>query len=272
MKLEVSTIVPSPCSLSTYHSMASLLGILLEFWCRLRPAKGHIKRFLRRWASLLALLVRKISKWRFLCSSKLGMTRNPKPAELSFPSDIAGSSSASGGSVCSGRIGGYVVAASAVPASANQPLGRECADPQSNPTPLTPTLATFPVHPHLPLDPSPANETVGTSHANHSSGSLSIESDRLSVIHQSSPAPVQIDRPSRDPRASYHQFGPGPGASRERCRSSRSPSPKPSPSNMAQPPNLDMAPIGTDTDAYADRVIHHTIGLQGLADLPSSSF
>lgn len=254
--------------------MASLLGILLEFLCRLRPAKDRIKRFLRRWTSLLAFLVRKISKWRFLCSSKLGTIRNPKPAESSFYSDRAGSSSVSGDSIRTGRISGYVAVASTVPASANQPLGRECADPQSDPTPLIPTLATpSPVHPHGALDPSPANKTVGSGNADHSSGSPGIEIDRPSVIHRPLPAPVQDDRPSRDQVGP----GPGPGASREGGRSSRPPSPEPF-LITAQPPNListnpqenteEPMPMDTSKQSSLDNVLFR---LEGSSIQPINS-
>jgi len=258
--------------------MASLLRILLEILRRLRLAKDHIKRFPRRWVSLFASLVRKMSEWRFLWPGKPGTIRNPKPAEPSFPGDRAGSSSVSGGSVCTGGIGGYVVAASTVPASANQPVGRGGAELQSDTTPLTSTLATLPVDPTWASGPSMTNRTVGSSDANHSSGSLSSHSrasDGLSLRSISSTslrASVQNDWPSQDPRATFRQFGPGPGASRSRSRrrSSRSPSPQP-PQNTAQPANLDIASTGAHTYAPADGAINPTIGLQGLTDLPSSS-
>ena len=172
--------------------MASLLGILLQFLCRLCPAKYHIKRFLKRWTSLLAFLVRKISKWRFLCSTKLGTIRNPKPAELPFHGDRAGSSSVSGDSIRTVRIGGYVVAASTVPASANQqPLGCECAEPRSDPTPLTPILATFPVHPHWDLDPS-TDLPSSSSHTQERSGRPTIRRQRTTSIG------IDIQNPSME--------------------------------------------------------------------------
>ena len=258
--------------------MASLLRILFEFLHRLRLAKDYIKRFPRRWTSLLAYLVRKMREWWFLWPTKPGTVTNPKPAEPSFPSDRAGSSLVSGGSVCTGGIGGYVVAANNVPVSANQPLGHEHAEPQSDTAPALPatrTLATFSVDPPWAQGPSTTNQTVGTSHSNRSSGNLSVQSrasDRLSVISNSRTSlrsPVQNDRLSQDSRATHRQFGPGPGA---RDRSSRSLSPKPSP-NTAQPANLDIALTGAlaRTYARADGVIDPTIGFQGLTDLPSSS-
>ena len=262
--------------------MASLLRILLEIWRRLRLAKDHIKRFPRRWTSLLVYLVRKMGEWRFTWPRKLGTIRNPKPA--SFPGDRAGSSSVSGGSVCTGGIDGYAVAASTVPASANQPVGCGRTELQSDTAPLTPTLETLPVDPPWAPGPSTTSRTVGSSHANHSSGSLgglschSRASDRLSLMsisRTSLRSPVQNDRPSQgaaDPRATYRQFGPGPGASRlrSRGRSSRPPSPQPS-LNTAQPNNFDITPTGAHTYAPADGAINHTIGLQSLTDLPSSS-
>ena len=261
--------------------MSSLLRILLEFFRRLRPAKDHIKRFLRYWPSLLAYLVRKMGEWRFLWPSSPGTIRNLKPAEPPFPGDRAGSPSVSCGSVCTGGIGGYPMAASTVPASANQPMGRGRAELQPDSAPPTPTLATLTVDPWS-LGSSTTIHTVGSSHANHSSGSLSglsthsRASDRLSLMSASRTslrASVQNDRPSRDPRATHRQFGPGPGASRSRSRgrSSRSLSPKPS-LNTAQPANLDIARTGAHTYLPPDGVINPTIGPQSLTDLPSSSY
>ena len=258
--------------------MAYLLRILLEFWRRLRLAKDHIKRFPRRWTSLLAYLVRKMGEWRFMWPSKPGTLRSPKPAEPSFPSDGAGSSSMSGGSVCTGGIGAYyAAAASTVPASAIQlePLGRERAHPQSDAATPTPTLATLPVDPPWAPGPSTTNQTVGSTHANHSSGSLSVQSrasDRPSMISNSRTSlhtPVQIDRLSQNPRTPSRQFGPGPGPPRSRGRPSRSPSPKPS-LNTAQLDNLDIAPTDAHTDARVDGAINDTIDPQDLTDLPSS--
>ena len=256
--------------------MASLLRIILEFLRILRHAKDHIKRLLRCWPSLLGYLVRKMGEWRFLWPSKPGTIRNPRPVDSSFPSDRAGSSSVSGGSVFTSGIGGYAVAASTVPASANQPLGRERAELLSDTAPPTPTLATLPVDPPWALGPSTTNQTVGSSHANHSSGNLSAQSrasDRLSIIltsRTSLRASVQSDLPTQNPRATKGQFGPGPGASWLRGRSSRSPSPQPS-LNTAQPDNPDIIPMGSHTRACEDGVLNPTIGLQGLTDLPSPS-
>jgi len=259
--------------------MASLLRFLFEFLYRLSPAvaaKDHIKRFLRRWASLLAYLVRKMGEWRFLWPSNARMIRN-KPADPSFPSDRVGRYSVSGGSVCTGGIGGYAVTASTVPASANQPLDCEHAEPQSDTAPPTATLATISVDLPWSVGPSTANQTVGSSHADHSSGNLSVQSratDRLSIISTSSTslrAPVHNDRPQQDPRATYRQFGPGPGASRSRSRSSMPPSPKPS-LNTTQPDNIvDIAPTGRKTYTRADGVLDPTTGLQDVTDLFSSS-
>ena len=137
------SIIVSVSAQSSYHSMASLFRILLEFSRRLLPAKDHIKRFLRRWTSFSAYFVHKMGEWRFLCPSNPGTVRDPKSPEPSFPSDRVGPYSVSSGSVCTGGTGGYAVTASTVPASANQPLGRECAEPQSDTAPLTATLATF---------------------------------------------------------------------------------------------------------------------------------
>ena len=267
-----------PLSQSSYHSMASPPRILVEFLRRFLPTKDHIKRFLRRWAPLFTYLVRKLGEWRFLWGSKSGTIRSPKPPESSLPSDKVGSSSVPSGSVCTGGIDGYVIAASTVPASANHPLGRESAHPQSDTAPPTPTLATLHIDPSLALGPSAFNQTVGSSHANHSTGHLSVQSrasDRLSMISASRTslrAPVQNDRPSRDPKATYRLFGRGPGSSRSRSRgrSPRSPSPQPS-LNTAQPDNFDIASTGAHTYAHADGVPNSTIGFQSSTDLPSSS-
>ena len=265
-------LVSSPFRLASYHSMVSLLGILLDFLRRLRPTKNHIKRFLKRWtslASLLAYLVRKMSERRFLWPSKSGTIRNPKPAESSFPSGREGSSSVSDGSVCTGGISGYVVAASAVPALAKQSLGRERADPPSDTAPPTPPPATLPVDPPWP---STTNQIVGSSHANHSSGSLSVQSrasDRLSMISISRislRALAQNDQLWQDPRATHRQFGSG-SRSRTRGRSDRSPS-QSSP-NTAELENLDISPTGGHSYAREDGVINPTIGPQGVTDLPS---
>ena len=258
--------------------MAPLPRILVEFLRRFLPTRDHIKRFLRRWTSPLAFLVRKLGKWRFLWLGKPGTIRSPTPPESSLPSDKVGSASVPGGSVCTGRIDGYVIAASTVPASANHPLGRERTQPQSDTAPLTPTLATLPIDPSRALGPSMANQTVGSSHANHSLGNLSFQSrasDRPSTIsfsRTSLRAPVQNDRPSQDHKATYRQFGRGPGVprSRSRGRSSRSPSPQPS-LNTAYPDNLDIAPTGARVYAHADGVFNHSISSQGLTELPPSS-
>jgi len=259
---------------SSYHIMASLLKILLELLHRLRPVKDHTKRFLRCWTSFFAYLVRKMGEWRFHWPGKLGTIRSPKPAEPSFSSDSAGSSSVSGGSVCTGGIGGYVVAASTVPASADQPLGRGRDELQSDTAPPTPILATIPVDPPWVLGHSMANQTVGSSHTNRRSRSLSIQSrasDRLSIISRtSSRGPFKNDRLSQDPRATHRQFGTGPRASPSRGRSSRSPSLKPF-LDLAQLDNLDIDPTDGDTYPHAGGVFNPTIGLQGLTDFPSSS-
>ena len=94
----------------------------------------------------------------------------------------------------------------------------------------------------------------------------------MSASRTSLRASVQNDRPSRDPRATHRQFGPGPGASRSksRGRSSRSPSPQPS-LITAQPANLDIARTVAHTYLPPDGVINPTIGLQSLTDLSSSS-
>jgi len=262
--------------------MSPLLRILLGILRTLRAKEDHIKRLLRCWPSLFAYLVRKMGEWRFRWPSKHRTIRNPKPAEPSFRGDRDRSPSVSGGSVCTGGIGGYAVAASNVPASANQPMVRGRAELQPDTAPPTPTLATLTVDPPWALSPSTTNHTVGSSHPNHSSGSLSglsshsRASDRLSLMSISSTslrASVQNDRPSRDPRATYCQFGPGPGASRSRSRgrSSRSPSPQPS-LNTAQPANLDIARTGAHTYLPPDGVINPTVGPQGPTDLPSSSY
>jgi len=262
---------------SSYHIMASLLKILLELLHRLHPVKDHTKRFLRCWTSFFAYLVRKMGEWRFHWPGKLGTIRSPKPAEPSFSSDSAGSSSVSGGSVCTGGIGGYAVAASTVPASADQPLGRGRDELQSDTAPPIPILAAISVDPPLDLGHSMTNQTVGSSHTNRRSRSLSIESrasDRLSLMsisRTSLRAPVQNDRPSRDPRATYRQFGPGPGASRSRSRSRSSRSPSPEPSLKPAQPDLDIARTGAHTYLHPDGVINPTVGLQGPMDLPSSS-
>ena len=264
---------------SSYRSMASPPRILVEVLRRSLPTKDHIKRFLRRWTSLLAFLVRKLGKWRFLRGSKLGTIRSSKPPESSLPSDKAGSSSVSGGSVCTGGIDGYVVSACTVPASANQPPGCERAErpePQSDTTPTTSTLATIPVDlPEALVGPSTINQTVESSHDNHSSGNLSVQSrssDRLSTSSTSRAslrALVQNDQPPQDLRVTYGQLGPGLGASQLIDRSSRSPSPQPS-LNTAQSDNLDTTPTGLNSSARAGRVIYMTFGLQGLTDLPPS--
>ena len=257
--------------------MASPPRILVEFLRRFFSTKGHIKWFLRRWTSLIAFLARKIGEWRFLWLGNPGTIRSPRLPEPSFPSHRVGSSSVSGGSACTDGIGGYVVAACTVTASANHSLSRERAQPQPDTAPRgpTPTLATLPIDPSRALGPGTANQTVGSSHANQSSGNLSVQSrasDRPSTISFSRTslcAPVQNDRPSRDHKATYRQFGRGPGAprSRSRGRSSRSPSPQPS-LNTAHPDNLDIASTGARV--YAHGVINHTTGFQGLTDLPSS--
>ena len=236
--------------------MASLLGILLDFFRGLRPTKNHIKRFLKRWTFLFAYLVRKMSEWRFLLPTKPGTIRNPKPAESSFTSGREGSSSVSGGSVCTGGIGGYVVAASTVPASAKQSLGREPADPPSDTAPPTPTLAT-PVDLPSALCPSTTNQIVGSNHAYHSSASLSVQSrasDRLSMVSISPislRALAQTDRPSQDPRATYRHFGPYLGASRSRTRSRSSrPHSESLPTTSINAPEITAEPLAIDTSTH----------------------
>ena len=218
-----------------------------------------------------------MGKWRFLWSCNPGTIRNPKPIEPLFPSHSTCVSSVKGGSVRMGRIGGYAVAASTVPASANQPLRRELAELQSNTAPPTPALAT-PVNIPWALDLSTINQTAGSGHANHSSGSLNAQRHTgdwvpmMWITPKSLHTLVQNDRLSQGPRATHRQFGPGPRApqSRSRDRSSRSPSPQPSP-NTAQFGNLGITSTGVHTYARADGVLNPTIGFQGLADLPTSS-
>ena len=249
--------------------MVSPLGILLNFLRRLRPTKHHIKHFLKLWTPLFAYLVRKISDWRFLWPSNPGTIRNHKPAESSSPSRRENSSSVSDGSVCTGGIGGYVVAASTVPTSAKQSLGGERADPPSDTAPPTPPLPKIP----WSLDLSTINPIVGSSHAHHSSRSLSVRSrasDRFSTI-SSRISLAQSDRPSHDRRATHRQFGRGPylvSQSEIRNRSSKSLSP-PSP-DRAESENLRMSLTGGHSYARDDGVINPTISPQGVTDLSST--
>jgi hypothetical protein len=200
--------------------MASLLGALLEFLRILRSSKkGHYKRFPRPcWALLLAYLGRKLSKWWCSWFNKPGAHGNANPTYRSFPGGREGSCSVS----CSSSARGYAarVAASTVPASAANSANHEGAEPSSATLPANPPWVQSP-------DLNVRSHWVGErSHTNHGSGSPTFQSagDRpsaISISRSSSRASVQSDRPTRDPRATYRQFGSGAS----RGRSSRSPSP-----------------------------------------------
>jgi len=227
---------------------------------------------------LSAYLSRKLSEWWRSWLKKLGTHRNPKPANPSFPGGRGGSClvSCSSARGCAARV-----AASTVPVSAGAANRQSREDAESQPEtalPSSPIPVTLSVDPPWVPSPNlnPRSHWVGErSPTNHSSENLSVQSasDSLSMISISRtplPAPVQNDRPSQDPRATYSQFGPGPGASRSRGRSSRSPSPKPS-LNTAQRHYFDIVSTGMQIHAHADRGISPTISPQISTDFPSPS-
>src|SRR6266851_1367562 len=93
-----------------------MTSILVKFLRILHLARHYIGRVSSRWALLIVLLGRRLSKWRACWPGKPGSS---KPAESSIPGDShgAGLFSVSGGPAASRE---YVVAASAVPTSASQ--------------------------------------------------------------------------------------------------------------------------------------------------------
>ena len=215
--------------------MASLLGALLQFLRILRSsAKDHIKRFPRScWALLLAYLSCKLGKRWYSWLRKLGAHGNTKPTYPSFPGGRGGSCSVScGGSARRGYVAR--MSASTVPtSSANAATWQSRDGAERQPEialPSSSISATPPIGP--PLVPSP--DLGERSPTNHSSGNLSLQSTGDgSISRTSSRASVQNDPPSRGPRATHRQFGPGSSASRltSRARSSRSPAPRASPVN-----------------------------------------
>ena|SRR5713226_3407526 len=100
--------------------MAPVLNVLLEILRILRFARNCIKRFPGRRASLqvLALLGRKLTAWWCFWRGKLGSYGRQIPAKHPFVGTESSSYSASGNSAAAG---GYLVAASGVPASASHP-------------------------------------------------------------------------------------------------------------------------------------------------------
>ena len=200
--------------------MASLLGAILEFLRILRSSKkDHIKRFPRPcWALLLAYLGRKMRKWWCSWFNKPGAHGNANPTYRSFPGGREGSSCSVSwsSSAC-----GYAarVAASTVPASAANSANHDGAEPSSATLPVSPPWVQSP-------DLNVRSHWVGERPTHHGSGSPTFQSpgDRpsaISISRSSSRTSVQSDRSTRDPRATYRQFGSGAS----RGRSSRSPSP-----------------------------------------------
>ena len=195
-----------------------------------RFARDYIKRFPGRGAFLLAFLCRKLNIWwRFW----LGESGPPKPARRPFSETQARSYSVSSGSAV---VRDHVVAASSVPASANQssPLDRIEEQPGAATQAIDvhlPGLSNISVdHPHA--DNPSSHPFGGRSLFNRSSVSLSDisvqsraarASDRLAIITKS-PDLLCAPRgqPSRLLRGTYRQFGHAsePAWSRESTRPS----------------------------------------------------
>ncbi len=193
---------------------------LLKLLRILRFVRGYIVgRVAGRWCLFTAFLVRRMSELRLGRSwnRKSGTSRHPKAAEPLLPGNRASSYSASGG---------YVVAASTVPASFQEDAGQSASVPQS-PTTSIPATGGLSVHQPRPL--------YGRTHTASSSGNLSGSSsqsrasERFSTIVNSTEllhAPVDQPSRPRSPRGIYRHFGPDvdPLTSRGQLARSHSPS------------------------------------------------
>ena len=188
---------------------------LLKLLRILRFVRDYIVgRVARRWSLFTAFLVRRMSELRLGCSWNCRPGTSQHPRAL-LPGNRTSSFSASGG---------YVVAASTVPASFQEDAGQSASVPQS-PTPSIPASLSV----HQPRPPYGRNRTASSSGNLSSSSSQSRASERLSTIVNSTEllhAPVgQPSRP-RSPRGIYRQFGPDvdPSTSRGQLARSHSPS------------------------------------------------
>jgi hypothetical protein len=219
-------------SQSSFLRMISMQQVLHKLLRILRFVRNYIVgRIAGLWRLFIALLGRQTRESRRLRGSKPGTSQSPEAGEPSLPGNGAGSYLGSSEYV--------VVAASTVPTgrrSVSPASLQEGAERQSATVPPSPTAGTS--------TPIPTNLSVHQPHplygrnlTTNSSGNLSDwsaqsrASERLSTIinsRESLFAPV--DRPSRLPRGTYRQFGPGPDP-----QLSGQPSRSPSPTNR---PNI----------------------------------
>ena len=195
--------------------------MLLDFLRIVRLTRDYIPRFPGRWASLLAVLGRKFSMLWCFGLGKSGTLQRPKPPERPLFGGRGSGCSVCGASAISG---GYVVAASTVPESANYPNTQERAVRQT--ATMAPTVGISPPthvsshsvdHPHAPNLPRLSS---GIILAHRSSGTLSTINtqssggDRSSVITNSG-------EEIRAPVGPRRQFGRRPDPSRSRDRLSK---------------------------------------------------
>jgi hypothetical protein len=250
--------------------MALVLRALLEILRIIRLARGCIRRFPVRGASLLALLGRKLNWWRRFWQENFGDFGRPKSTERRFLETKASSYSVSGDSAV---VREYVVAASYVPQSASHPSLHEQIEGQ--PATAAQTAQTIPVHDTLSVNhPYVPNPPGGPHHlphpldgrtlqvGNRSTGNLSAvsnrsqASDRYSIITNSRESlRGPHGQTSRYPRGPHRQFGRGPDPARDPSRSRERPTRPSTPATRPHtpthwhPPRLEISTASPSTHA-----------------------
>ena len=252
--------------------MALVLRALLEILRIIRLARGCIRRFPVRGASLLALLGRKLNWWRRFWQENFGDFGRPKSAERRFVETKASLYSVSGDSA-QAVVREYVVAASYVPQSASHPSLHEPIEGQ--PATAAQTAQTIPVHDTLSVNhPYVPNPPGGPHHlphpldgrtlqvGNRSTGNLSAvsnrsqASDRYSIITNSRESlRGPHGQTSRYPRGPHRQFGRGPDPARDPSRSRERPTRPSTPATRPHtpthwhPPRLEISTASPSTHA-----------------------
>ena len=212
--------------------MISMQRALLKLLRILRFVRDYVVgRAVGRWSLFTAFLNRRMSELRRSWNRKPSTSRKPRADEPLLPGNRVGSSyAASGGSVV---LREYVVAASAVPASASQasfnwqegPAGHSAGVPLPPSPTTTNTSISADLSIHLPHPLYGGNRTSSSGNLSNWSAQTRA-SERLSTIVNSRELfHVPVDQPSRPPRGIYRQFGPSVDPSTSRGQLSRSPSP-----------------------------------------------
>jgi hypothetical protein len=238
--------------------MATILKVLLEFLRILRLARDYVQQLPGRWASLVALLGRKLGALLRCCRLERPSTsRSPKPSKPPYRGSGTRAYSVSGGPAVSKEY--VAVAASTVPDSANYPPNQQETRRQTAtvaPTPAVGIPASLSIDQlHAGNSPTPFEGRSLASSRNLSAVSIqSRASSRLSIItnsRESTRAPA-LGQPSRLPRATHRQFGRGPDPSRSRDRPSRPPTPTTRPHTPYQFPHLEIITSNPPHIAYED--------------------